>query len=69
MLCCQNADYTRGVLNYQGIELLQVVEKNNDGIQRKKGYDYCNVIFKHEVEKDRTVTYARTVCTIRPKKN
>ena len=30
--------------------------------------DACDFIFKHEVEKGKTVTYARTVCTVRPEK-
>ena len=44
--------------------LLQGVGKNADGTQRIKGYDCCDVIYKHEVEPGRTVTYARIVCTV-----
>ena len=48
--------------------LLQGVGKNEDGTQRIKGYDCCDAIHKFEVEAGRTVTYARTVCTVRPEK-
>ena len=49
--------------------LLQGVGKNDNGTQRVKGYNCCNAIHKFEVEAGRTVTYARTVCTVRPKKD
>ena len=49
--------------------LLQGVEKKKDGTQRIKGYDCCDIIHKFEVEEGRTVTYARTVCTVRPEKD
>ena len=48
--------------------LAQGVGKTKNGEQRVKGMDACDFIFKHEVEKGKTVTYARTVCTVRPKK-
>lgn len=48
--------------------LMQGAGRNPDGTQRIKGYDCCDAICKHEVEDGRTVTYARTVCTVRPEK-
>ena len=49
--------------------LLQGVGKNEDGTQQVKGYNCCDAIHKFEVEAGRTVTYARTVCTVQPKKD
>ena len=49
--------------------LLQGIGKNKDGTQRIKGYNCCDVVHKFEVEEGRTVTYARTVCTVRPEKD
>ena len=48
--------------------LAQGVGKNKEGKQRVKGMDACNFIFKHQVEKGKTVTYARTVCIVRLEK-
>ena len=48
--------------------LAQGVGKTKDGKQRVKGMDACDFIFKHKVEKGKTVTYAQTVCKVRPEK-
>ena len=49
--------------------LLQGAGKKENGEQRIKGYNCCDVIHKHEVEKGQTITYAQTVCTVRPEKD
>ena len=44
--------------------LLQGIRTNEDGTQRIKGYNCCDVIHKWEVEDGKIATYCRTVCTI-----